>query len=705
MDVSSPEHRAMNDDIDIDLDDYPATSTNAQADEDMLDDDDGDQQAAVTDDLMLDEDDDTSNARPFVTYADEDLIDYSDEEIVLPAPAQPSALSDSVQAPVATQSIIEAASPPVADTAAQPVITDDADDSTLVEEVTNTAVSEQTATADYIDTRKDGLDEDVDHAAVDGQGDTNRTDAVQEHYEEEDKQAEDDDDHEAGESYELENDEDAEPLLGFVEHEESQEHDETAPSDESEDHAKDNIQAVAIHADEDHTEQPKPATEKSAVHPELEALLKTSTSEIRPQPLKTALSSLAQPDAPGTPTDTGLQQVILNYNNKSYPVFKSTACPDSLLKDDNLVSVSLADFIKACRQSLTIKAAGKIGEGVEVVLTFEKLHIAVIEDSPASFQTSLKDVLDVYVQLHENDGIEAPMVPPLEITCRLQVKFNTSIVLYQQAAAIGNGISDFITQAIHDDTNDIQHDDLNGNANEDATYYAEGAEDAEEHPYDEAFQEYDEETAYDEEEVHEDEVEDSQAVDHDNTYYTHEHDEAYVEQTGEQDHEYADGELHAYDHDSEGNDADVQEDAEPVLISTANTEQASRSRTMTPHPAHDDLEDINSSSTAKQTAITGLAAETVKETQRTVNDTRADENDIPAKAGITPDDGTTSSATAADAVDDDFELGLGGSLDDPLPATSTAASTAAVATPNKRARDADEENVDIPDKKRRRSPV
>lgn len=63
------------------------------------------------------------------------------------------------------------------------------------------------------------------------------------------------------------------------------------------------------------------------------------------------------------------------------------------------------------------------------------------QDSRAAFESSLNDIIDVYLLLLRNDGIlEAP---PLSLRLSLQLKFAGSLSIFKQAAAGGQGMSNF----------------------------------------------------------------------------------------------------------------------------------------------------------------------------------------------------------------------------------------------------------------------
>jgi hypothetical protein len=74
------------------------------------------------------------------------------------------------------------------------------------------------------------------------------------------------------------------------------------------------------------------------------------------------------------------------------------------------------------------------------------------QDSTSAFGLSLNEVLDVYLQLHRNDGLEE--IAPLSLTLTLQLKFTSSFSMFKQAADSGQGMSTFsFLQASGDDHN------------------------------------------------------------------------------------------------------------------------------------------------------------------------------------------------------------------------------------------------------------
>jgi len=96
-----------------------------------------------------------------------------------------------------------------------------------------------------------------------------------------------------------------------------------------------------------------------------------------PAPINTNVD--ASVDAPGTPTDTGLHPMVIQYGDWEWPLFKSKRQPEGLLKDDNLASVALADLLNNCRTRLALKAGEDISEDQEFVLRFDSTGLTIVE--------------------------------------------------------------------------------------------------------------------------------------------------------------------------------------------------------------------------------------------------------------------------------------------------------------------------------------
>ncbi|KAK4505603.1 hypothetical protein PRZ48_003566 [Zasmidium cellare] len=180
--------------------------------------------------------------------------------------------------------------------------------------------------------------------------------------------------------------------------------------------------------------------EDEAVALEPEQLDSTTSLKARPH-LPGTLDTTAHevPDGPPTPTDTGLHPMTVNFRDYSMPMFKSSKQLDGLLKNDNLASIGLSNLMQDCRKRLQIKLGEGISEDDDIVLVFDRLDLILIEGNSSTFDTSLNEIIDVWQQLHYNDGVQD--VPPLTVTLSSQPKFSTSVAKLQKAVNDGQGIS------------------------------------------------------------------------------------------------------------------------------------------------------------------------------------------------------------------------------------------------------------------------
>ncbi|PPJ58698.1 hypothetical protein CBER1_04007 [Cercospora berteroae] len=166
---------------------------------------------------------------------------------------------------------------------------------------------------------------------------------------------------------------------------------------------------------------------------------------IKPAPLLPGtidVSSTLVPEGPPTPTDWTLHAISVQYRDHMWPLFKSRSQPDGLLKDDNLLNVSLSDLISELRGRLAMKLDedDSITESRELVLNFEIFGLMVAESSVHASAASLNDVLSVYLKLHDNVGIPEHDAPPLLITLTTQLNFSNSIATLKHLAATGAGL-------------------------------------------------------------------------------------------------------------------------------------------------------------------------------------------------------------------------------------------------------------------------
>ncbi|KAK0280227.1 hypothetical protein LTR91_007076 [Friedmanniomyces endolithicus] len=159
-------------------------------------------------------------------------------------------------------------------------------------------------------------------------------------------------------------------------------------------------------------------------------------------------------DAPPTPTDTGLHPVTLYYLEHAMPLFRSKHQPDGLLKNDNLAHVHLHDLMSNCRERLALRI-GNLPEVQDFTLAFDHLGLMVAGTSTAAFLTSLNDVLDVYLHLHRNDGLQD--IPPLSVILTHD-RFASQLSMLKQAAESGTGMTHFVPKSEEEAYEDEEED-------------------------------------------------------------------------------------------------------------------------------------------------------------------------------------------------------------------------------------------------------
>merc|ERR1719326_146981 len=96
-----------------------------------------------------------------------------------------------------------------------------------------------------------------------------------------------------------------------------------------------------------------------------------------------------------------------------------------------------------------------------MTLAFDHLGLLLSENSRAAYQHSLTDVLEVYLQLHQNDGTDDS--PALSMTLSHQ-QFTSQLAVLQQAAANGKGMSAFV-QPQYEEYNE-QHEEYDNHEHE-----------------------------------------------------------------------------------------------------------------------------------------------------------------------------------------------------------------------------------------------
>ncbi|KAF2148371.1 hypothetical protein K461DRAFT_324722 [Myriangium duriaei CBS 260.36] len=138
------------------------------------------------------------------------------------------------------------------------------------------------------------------------------------------------------------------------------------------------------------------------------------------------------------PTFTGLHPTVVKYDGGQYTLFPSSEPSEGeeyFLADENLVNSSIGDLLQACRAVL----GEAITEDFELELQVDDLELSIGEDSKAAFSASWSELLDLFVQLHHNDGTDHP--PPMIVSLITRPRFANRLTLLSNIAAEGKGLS------------------------------------------------------------------------------------------------------------------------------------------------------------------------------------------------------------------------------------------------------------------------
>ena len=340
MEMSSPAQPAYDDDIDIDFDE-PVGGVELTDDERMADDMEQPRPGTATDDMMEDDDAPSHDAQApeqemedgFDAAAyeqadpDDELIDYGEDDFQEMGESN----EQTVYEPPAPEITLEDREPTVDPEPEQ------VDEEIVREPETSVAVPEIVV-----------AEEPIPEAAP-AVPDTNTTEesAVS---------------HEEAPTTDAPNDESEQQAVATEEH--TVDDVATAVEAAVESHPEDSTNPTTPHEIEPFPELPEDSPEQTDVAPV-------------PAPIDTNVD--ASVDAPGTPTDTGLHPMMIQYGDWEWPLFKSKRQPEGLLKDDNLASVALADLLNNCRSRLALKAGEDISEDQEFVLRFDSTGLTIVE--------------------------------------------------------------------------------------------------------------------------------------------------------------------------------------------------------------------------------------------------------------------------------------------------------------------------------------
>lgn len=106
-----------------------------------------------------------------------------------------------------------------------------------------------------------------------------------------------------------------------------------------------------------------------------------------------------------------------------------------LLPDEQLAYSPIGHLFEACRAVLK----GSLSEQDELTINIDDLDIHINESTTKSANTRLSEVIDIYVRLQQNDGLENP--PPLYMNLTSENRFSRRLDVLRNASIEGKGLS------------------------------------------------------------------------------------------------------------------------------------------------------------------------------------------------------------------------------------------------------------------------
>ncbi|KAF2423808.1 hypothetical protein EJ08DRAFT_700922 [Tothia fuscella] len=137
-----------------------------------------------------------------------------------------------------------------------------------------------------------------------------------------------------------------------------------------------------------------------------------------------------------------------------------------LLRDNSIADKSIADFFTECRHVL----GHSIKEEIELEISCDELDLCISEDSKHCEDTSLSQILHVYVTLTHLDGVESP--EPLLIYLTTKTRFSAQLEALFRAESEGKGLSELqLGTAYSDDLPPVDGQAyINANVEDDQTF-------------------------------------------------------------------------------------------------------------------------------------------------------------------------------------------------------------------------------------------
>ncbi|KAK7545987.1 hypothetical protein IWX49DRAFT_564866 [Phyllosticta citricarpa] len=134
-----------------------------------------------------------------------------------------------------------------------------------------------------------------------------------------------------------------------------------------------------------------------------------------------------------------LHPVVVVYNEDEISLFPpndgDTSGSYYFLQDEELAHGSIRALLEACRQVL----GDTVQQEDELEIDVAELGLRVSEESLDAAQCTFAQVLDAYIQLHRNDGVEAP--GPLYVALSTRTKFSARLEFIMKAVSDGKGLS------------------------------------------------------------------------------------------------------------------------------------------------------------------------------------------------------------------------------------------------------------------------
>ncbi|KIW04892.1 hypothetical protein, variant 1 [Verruconis gallopava] len=137
---------------------------------------------------------------------------------------------------------------------------------------------------------------------------------------------------------------------------------------------------------------------------------------------------------------TPLHPVTIYYaSSVEYSLFPTSEHDDPntfLLQNSSVASSTLIDFFRACRSVLD----QDLNDDLELELYIDSLNLTIPEDSTHCRETSLAQIIEVYVELMRNAGFEDP--PPLYVEMNVKDRLSAQLSSLFKAASEKKGLYD-----------------------------------------------------------------------------------------------------------------------------------------------------------------------------------------------------------------------------------------------------------------------